>query len=85
MPGTSKTHLAVAIARSCICFGARGRFYNVVDLVNNLKTETRTGSRTGSHVNRPDAVTPPPKVGVGAAVAAAVFSLLALLLALLKA
>src|ERR1700680_4031538 len=39
--GTGKTHLAIAIARSCIRDGARGRFYNVVDLVNRLETETR--------------------------------------------
>jgi len=32
--GTGKTHLAIAIARSCVRSGARGRFYNVVDLVN---------------------------------------------------
>ena len=31
--GTGKSHLAIAIARSCIRAGARGRFYNVVDLV----------------------------------------------------
>src|SRR5258705_5832616 len=42
--GTGKTHLAIAIARSCIRDGARGRFYNVVDLVNRLETETPTGS-----------------------------------------
>jgi hypothetical protein len=30
--------LAIAIARSCIRSGARGRFYNVVDLVNRLET-----------------------------------------------
>jgi DNA replication protein DnaC len=41
--GTGKTHLA--IARSCIRSGARGRFYNVVDLVNQLETETRNGRR----------------------------------------
>ena len=41
--GTGKTHLAIAIARSCIRSGARGRFYNVVDLVNRLETETRSG------------------------------------------
>ena len=29
--------------RSCIRGGARGRFYNVVDLVNRLETETRSG------------------------------------------
>jgi DNA replication protein DnaC len=41
--GTGKTHLAVAIARSCIRDGARGRFFNVVDLVNQLETEARAG------------------------------------------
>jgi len=39
--GTGKTHLAIAIARSCIRAGSRGRFYNVVDLVNRLETEAR--------------------------------------------
>jgi DNA replication protein DnaC len=41
--GTGKTHLAIAIARSCIRGGARGRFFNVVDLVNRLEAETRGG------------------------------------------
>jgi DNA replication protein DnaC len=41
--GTGKTHLAVAVARSCIRGGARGRFYNVVDLVNRLDAEARAG------------------------------------------
>ena len=41
--GTGKTHLAIAIARSCIRDGARGRFFNVVDLVNRLEAETRSG------------------------------------------
>ncbi|HKI40087.1 MAG TPA: IS21-like element helper ATPase IstB, partial [Mycobacterium sp.] len=41
--GTGKSHLAIAVARSCIRGGARGRFYNVVDLVNRLETETRSG------------------------------------------
>jgi len=40
--GTGKTHLAIAIARSCIRSGARGRFYNVVDLVNRLRDPQRT-------------------------------------------
>ena len=39
--GTGKTHLAIAIARACIRNGARGRFFNVVDLVNRLEAETR--------------------------------------------
>ena len=37
--GTGKSHLAVAIARACIRDGARGRFFNVVDLVNRLEAE----------------------------------------------
>ena len=41
--GTGKTHLAVAIARSCIRTGARCRFYTVVDLVNRLEGETKAG------------------------------------------
>jgi DNA replication protein DnaC len=39
--GTGKSHLAVAIARACIRNGARGRFFNVVDLVNKLDAEAR--------------------------------------------
>ena len=39
--GTGKTHLAIAIARACIRDGARGRFFNVVDLVNRLEAELR--------------------------------------------
>jgi len=41
--GTGKTHLAIAIARACIRDGARGRFFNVVDLVNKLEAEGRAG------------------------------------------
>jgi len=41
--GTGKTHLAIAIARACIRDGARGRFFNVVDLVNKLEAEGRSG------------------------------------------
>jgi DNA replication protein DnaC len=39
--GTGKTHLAIAIARACIRDGARGRFFNVVDIVNKLEAEVR--------------------------------------------
>jgi hypothetical protein len=35
--GTGKTHLAIAIARSCIRSGSRGRFFTTVDLVNRLE------------------------------------------------
>ena len=54
--GTGKTHLAIAIARSCIRGGARGRFYNVVDLVNRLDTETRNArqGRLADHLTRMD-------------------------------
>jgi DNA replication protein DnaC len=41
--GTGKTHLAIAVARACIRDGARGRFFNVVDLVNRLEAEARSG------------------------------------------
>jgi DNA replication protein DnaC len=41
--GTGKTHLVIAIARSCIRAGARGRFYTAVDLVNRLEIEARAG------------------------------------------
>ncbi len=44
--GTGKSHLAIAIARSLIRNGTRGRFFNVVDLVNRLETETR-GAKQG--------------------------------------
>jgi DNA replication protein DnaC len=41
--GTGKTHLAIAIGRHCIRTGKRGRFFNVVDLVNRLEAEARSG------------------------------------------
>src|SRR5882757_8631401 len=46
----------LAIARSCIRSGARGRFYNVVDLVNRLEIETRNGrqGRIAEHLTRMD-------------------------------
>ena len=54
--GTGKTHLAIAIVRSCIRSGARGRFYNVVDLVNRLEPEIRNGrqGRLADHLTRMD-------------------------------
>ncbi|WP_031239648.1 IS21-like element helper ATPase IstB [Mesorhizobium sp. LNJC405B00] len=56
--GTGKSHLAIAIARSLIRNGARGRFFNVVDLVNRLETETRSGrqGRIADHLTRLDFV-----------------------------
>jgi DNA replication protein DnaC len=56
--GTGKTHVAVAIARACIRGGARGRFFNVVDLVNKLEAEARGGrqGRLADHLGRLDFV-----------------------------
>jgi DNA replication protein DnaC len=54
--GTGKTHLAIAIARSCIRGGSRGRFFNTVDLVNRLEAEARQGrqGRMADYLNRMD-------------------------------
>jgi DNA replication protein DnaC len=56
--GTGKSHLAIAIARSCIRGGARGRFFTVVDLVNRLESEARSGrqGRIADHLTRLDFV-----------------------------
>jgi DNA replication protein DnaC len=37
--GTGKTHLAIAMARQAIRSGSKGRFFNLVDLVNQLEQE----------------------------------------------
>ena len=56
--GTGKSHLAIAIARACIRGGARGRFYNVVDLVNRLDDEARARrqGRMADYLSRLDFV-----------------------------
>ena len=41
--GTGRTHLAIAIARHLIQQGRRGRYFNVVDLVNQLEQEKMSG------------------------------------------
>lgn len=41
--GTGKSHLAISIARQVIKDGKRGRFFNVVDLVNQLEQEKMAG------------------------------------------
>jgi DNA replication protein DnaC len=41
--GTGKSHLAIAMARALIRDGKRGRFFNVVELVNKLEAEGRSG------------------------------------------
>jgi DNA replication protein DnaC len=56
--GTGKTHLAIAIARSCIRAGSRGRFFTTVDLVNQLEAEGRAGrqGRIADYLTRLDVV-----------------------------
>jgi DNA replication protein DnaC len=56
--GTGKSHLAIAIARALIRNGSRGRFFNVVDLVNRLETEHRVGKqgRIADYLTRLDFV-----------------------------
>jgi DNA replication protein DnaC len=44
--GTGKTHLAIALAAAVIRARARGRFFNLVDLVNQLEQE-KTAGRSG--------------------------------------
>jgi DNA replication protein DnaC len=56
--GTGKSHVAIAIARACIRDGARGRFFNVIDLVNRLEAESRSGrqGRLADYLYRKDFV-----------------------------
>lgn len=49
--GTGKTHLCIAVAAAVIRARARGRFYNLVDLVNQLEQEKAAG-RSGNLVER---------------------------------
>jgi DNA replication protein DnaC len=42
--GTGKTHLAIAIAAQTIREGARAKFYNLVDLANELEQEKLVGN-----------------------------------------
>ena len=41
--GTGKTHLAAAVTASVVRAGARGRYFNTVDLVSRLEEEARIG------------------------------------------
>ena len=56
--GTGKSHAVIAIARSCIRAGRRGRFFTAVDLVNQLEAETRAGrqGRMADYLTRMDFV-----------------------------
>ena len=56
--GTGKTHLAIAVARACIRGGAKARFFNVVDLVNQLEADAKDGraGRIADRLSRVDLV-----------------------------
>ena len=43
--GTGKTHLAIAITAAVVRAGARGRYFNTVDLVNRLEEESRVATQ----------------------------------------
>ena len=49
--GTGKTHLCIAVASAVIRAQARGRFFNLVDLVNQLEQENAAG-RSGRLVEK---------------------------------
>ena len=49
--GTGKTHLCIAVASAVIRARARGRFFNLVDLVNQLEQEKAAG-RSGRLVEK---------------------------------
>ncbi len=56
--GTGKTHLAIAIARQSIRNGRKARFFNGLDLVNQLEQEklNNRGGRLAEHLSRHDLV-----------------------------
>lgn len=49
--GTGKTHLATAITANSIRLGKKGRYFGVIDLVNQLETEKHLGE-AGKLANR---------------------------------
>jgi DNA replication protein DnaC len=56
--GSGKTHLAIAIARQSIRNGRKARFFNVLDLVNQLEQEklNSKGGHIAEHMTRHDLV-----------------------------
>lgn len=56
--GTGKTHLATSIAKQCIRNGRKARFFNVLDLVNQLEQEKldNRGGKLAEHLARHDLV-----------------------------
>ena len=56
--GSGKTHLAIAIARQSVRNGGKARFFNVLDLVNQLEQEklNNKGGNLAEHMARHDLV-----------------------------
>jgi DNA replication protein DnaC len=56
--GTGKTHLAISIAKQSIRNGRKARFFNVLDLVNQLEQEKldNRGGKLAEHLARHDLV-----------------------------
>jgi len=56
--GTGKTHLAISIAKQSIRNGGKARFFNVLDLVNQLEQEKldNRGGKLAEHLARHDLV-----------------------------
>jgi DNA replication protein DnaC len=56
--GTGKSHLAIAIAKQSIRNGRKARFFNVLDLVNQLEQEKldNRGGRLAEHMAKHDLV-----------------------------
>jgi DNA replication protein DnaC len=56
--GTGKTHMAISIARQVIRNGNKARFFNVLDLVNQLEQEKmdNRGGKLAEHLSRHDLV-----------------------------
>ena len=56
--GTGKTHLAITIAKQSIRTGKKARFFNVLDLVNQLEQEKldNRGGRLAEHLIKHDLV-----------------------------
>ncbi len=56
--GTGKTHLCIAVASTVIRTRARGRFFNLVDLVNQLEQEKAAGrsDRLAEKLSRHDLI-----------------------------
>jgi DNA replication protein DnaC len=56
--GSGKTHLAISIAKQSIRNGGKARFYNILDLVNQLEQEKldNRGGKLAEHLVRHDLV-----------------------------